>query len=147
MAHLHKSNASLRISGDALVPEDISKALGGPPTLSYIKGEAHSPAHNTVTRKTGLWLREAAQRQPEDMDGQIAEILGKLSQDLTVWRHLSATYEIDLFCGLFMAETDEGVEISTDSLNMLGQRGIKFGFCVYAPAPSYDSIIARRARS
>ena len=52
---------------------------------------------------------------------------------MNVWKALSKEYAVDLFCGLFMSETDEGVEISEKNLKSLGERGIKLGLCIYAP--------------
>jgi hypothetical protein len=80
-----------------------------------------------------MWRLEAADCEPENLDGQIRELLEETNRDLKVWRTLSSRYEIDLFCGLFMAEGIEGLTLSSDSLTALGERGIEIGFDIYSP--------------
>jgi len=135
LAQLHKSAATLRIAGDDLVPQEISNLLGGTPTLARTKGETIIGPKTGKTRiaRTGQWHLDANDREPEDLNGQISEILGQITGDLEVWRLLSQKYEIDLFCGWFMKEGGEGLEVSAESLAALGDRGIKLGVCLYAP--------------
>ena len=40
---------------------------------------------------------------------------------------------MDLFCGLFMHESNEGAEISPASLTALGDRGVKLSLDIYSP--------------
>ena len=80
-----------------------------------------------------MWRVEATECKPEKLDAQILEILGKLSSDLEVWAQLTKKFKIDLFCGLFMKESNEGIDISPTSLKMLGERGILLGLDIYDP--------------
>jgi len=129
MAQLHRSVVTLRILGDDLDPAEISALLGGTPTASRRKGDVFK--HRTA--KFGLWRLSASDREPENLDAQIEEILDKLSPSLDVWRSIAARYKIDLFCGLFMHESNEGLYISPASLAALGQRGILLGLDIYSP--------------
>jgi hypothetical protein len=132
--HLHRSAAGLRISGDALVPGEISKLLGADPTYCRIKGETwRGKTGRDYVAKMGQWHLEAADRQPEDLDGQVAEILGKLTKDLDVWRTISSTFKVDLFCGWFMEGGDEGLSISPKTMAALAERGIELDICLYGP--------------
>lgn len=139
MAHLHRSVAALRVSGDKLDPDEISRLFGCVPTLGFRKGEVKKSRFKDVVRKSGAWMLDATDREPENLDAQVDEILKQLTQDLTVWASLSNDYKIDLFCGFFMKQTDEGVEISTKTLKALGERGIKLGFCIYAPLEDVEA--------
>jgi hypothetical protein len=130
MAALHKSCATLRLFGDSLNPEEITRLLGCPPSTAFTKGQIR---YRTTLYKTGGWLLEAADREPADLDAQVVDLLTRVSQDLAVWSNLSKQYDVDLFCGFFMEETDEGLEISTHTMKMLSERGIKLAFCIYAP--------------
>jgi hypothetical protein len=131
---LHRSVATLRISGDALVPDKISKLLGAMPTLSRVKGETwRGKTESEHVAKTGQWHLAAADRQPEDVDGQVAEILGQLTSDLDVWRDLARTFRIDLFCGWFMKGGDEGLSIAPKMMAALAERGIELDICLYGP--------------
>jgi hypothetical protein len=80
--------------------------------------------------KTGSWRLSAGRREPEDLEAQILEILGQLTQDLSVWESLSR-YQPDLFCGLFMGNTNDGLPLSAKVLLSLGQRGIALGLDIY----------------
>jgi hypothetical protein len=135
MAHLHQSVATLRISGEDLDPDEISTLLGCPPTTSERKGDVRTSKTTGLSRtvKLGGWQLHAADREPEDLDGQIAELLAKLTPSLEIWHSIAERYHVDLFCGFFMRETNEGVEISPTSLAALGQRKIILGLDIYSP--------------
>jgi len=139
MAHLHRSVAALRICGDKLDPDEVSRLLGGVPTLSYRKGDVKKSKIRDIVRKSGAWLLDATDREPADLAAQVDEILGQLTQDLSVWASLANDYRVDLFCGLFMEQTDEGVEVSAKTLKALSERGIKLGFCIYAPLNAVEA--------
>ena len=135
MAHLQRSVATLRIIGDDLKPEKVTELLGCEPTASQTKGQkvrGHKTGREIVMR-TGMWRLEATDCEPEDLDKQVAELLTKLTQDLSIWASLSDQFAIDLFCGLFMEESNEGVSISADTLLALGQRGIVLALDIYGP--------------
>jgi hypothetical protein len=140
MAQLHKSVAAIRIFGDSLIPDEISKILGCAPTRSYIKGQVEPSKTKPIVRKTGAWQIKTDRQKPGNLDDQIIKLLGRLNKDLTVWTALSAKYEIDLFCGCFMNETDEGIELSSETLKALGDRDIKLGLCIYAPIEADKSL-------
>jgi hypothetical protein len=134
MAQLNKSTVTLRISGDELVPDEITRLLGVSPTHGETKGqEIVGPKTGRVRiAKRGMWRLCASDREPENMDGQIHEILSRMTDDLVVWRSITARYDVDLFCGLFMRVGNEGLTISAASLAALGARGIEMGLDIYA---------------
>jgi hypothetical protein len=137
MAQLYRSVAALRIAGDDLDPAEISQALGCEPSSAHCKGDkVTSPTSGvTGTRKTGLWCLEAPDREPENLDAQVAELLGRLSQSIETWQRIRDRYSIDLYCGFFMRERNEGLEISASSLAALAERGIALSLELYAPPP------------
>jgi hypothetical protein len=132
MAQLSRSLVSLRVTGGDLDPDEVSSLLGAVPTMSYRKGEPLK-AGSLHFRRTGMWNLKAAKRAPEDMDGQVEEILRQLTSNLEVWRALGERFEIDLFCGWFMEETNEGLSISPKTMSALAARGIELGVDIYAP--------------
>ncbi|WP_184353755.1 DUF4279 domain-containing protein [Xanthomonas euroxanthea] len=134
MGALEYSVATLRFFGDDLVPDEISALLSGSPTASRHKGQELKLKNGAVRiAKTGSWRLTSTQREPEDLEAQIFEILDQLTQDLTVWEHLSNRYEPDLFCGIFMAGRNDGLALSTKALLALGQSGISLGLDIYDP--------------
>jgi hypothetical protein len=135
MAALARSSATFRIGGDNVMPAELSTLLGATPTRARAKGELMKPGGQAVAR-TGLWHLSATDAEPADLDRQVTEILAQLPSDLELWRSLTSRYRVDLFCGWFMKEGDEGLEISAETLSALGDRGIKLGVCLYAPTSS-----------
>ncbi|KRA75969.1 hypothetical protein ASD78_08420 [Lysobacter sp. Root667] len=136
MAHLERSVATLRVSGQDLQPDEITVLLGAAPTYSQTKGEKRVFASGRERIPSlGSWHLSARTTEPEDLDAQVAELLAQLTPDLAVWHELSQRYRIDLFCGWFMGETNEGVAISCRTLLALGERGIELGIDLYSPTP------------
>lgn len=136
MAVLYESWATLRIVGDSLVPGEISTLMGCEPTDSGAKGEVKAAKEHRRERrmKTGSWTLKAEVAVPGDLNDQTMEILGKLTQDMDAWRSLSSRYKIDLFCGLWMKESNEGLLLNPNTLRELGLRGIILDLSLYAPS-------------
>jgi Domain of unknown function (DUF4279) len=133
MATLARSVATLRIMGDSLVPDDVTRALGAAPSASQLKGQELSGKSGQVrTAKFGAWRLHASETSPANLDAQVAEILSKLSSDLKVWSELSAKFDVDLFCGWFMEKENEGLGVSPQTLRSLGERGIELSLDIYA---------------
>ncbi len=144
MSGVKTSTATLRIYGDDLVPQEITEMLGASPTHAKIKGEKSfgSKTGQTYVAKSGMWQLAASDREPEDIDGQIREIFGKLSADLSVWQCIAKKYRVNLFCGLFMSETNDGLGISPQSLGVLAERGVELWFDIYSPIDDDDQLSA-----
>jgi Domain of unknown function (DUF4279) len=135
MAHLQRAVATLRIMGDDLIPDEVSALLGVQPTMSQTKGQeipTSSPPGFRLAR-TGIWRLAGTETEPENLDGQVRELLDRLNTDISVWHSLAKRFKIDLFCGWFMGGSNEGVVISPATLLALGERGIELGLDIYGP--------------
>ncbi len=88
-------------------------------------------AERQIIRKSGMWILEADDRVPGDLDGQIQELLGKLPNDLSVLTELSERFQIDIFSGFFMQEGNEGLSLKASTLLALGSRGIELELDIY----------------
>lgn len=141
MATVSRSVVTLRVTGDSLEPELVAQALGHEPSSAQKRGETLVGKKTGVSRvaRFGMWRIEAAAREPGDFDAQIEEILSKLTPDLGVWRLITSTYTTDLFCGLFLNRSNEGINLSPTSLAALGSRGIEFGLDIYSGADEGDA--------
>ena len=64
---------------------------------------------------------------------QVAELLDALTLDLAVWRDLSGRFKADLFCGLLMERSNEGLMLSARALQALGERGLELDLDIYGP--------------
>jgi hypothetical protein len=134
MAQLQKSVVTLRIMGDDIIPDEITKLLGASPTHAQTKGDKIVGKNTGYVRiaRSGMWRLCASDRKPENMDGQIQEIFSQLTGDLAVWQGITKRFRVDLFCGLFMGCSNDGLTLSPESLTTLGERGIKMGLDIYA---------------
>ncbi len=135
MACIYRSSATLRIIGNDLVPDEISHLLGASPTHAQTKGDkiVGEKTGNMRIARFGMWRLQASDCEPEDLNGQIQFILDQLTHDLAVWESLASRYKMDLFCGLFMDCSNEGMNLPPESLLALGSRGIKLDLDVYGP--------------
>jgi hypothetical protein len=133
VATLARATATLRISGDSLIPSEITGLLGASPTTVQYKGQ-ELVGRSGISRiaKFGMWRLVAAETSPADLDAQVREIIAQVSQDIAVWNRLASRYDIDLFCGWFMEKENEGQGISASTLRELGIRGIELSLDIYA---------------
>ncbi len=134
MGALGSSAASLRISGDALDPSEISHLLGAEPTLAFSKGDVYHFKTGSAVRKSAMWSLDATDRRPGDLDSQIVEIFRRLPDERAIWESLSARFKVDIFVGLFMRSSDEGMSLSPETMKSLGDRGIRLDLCLYGPS-------------
>src|SRR5205814_841637 len=126
MACMNRAVATLRIVGSDLDPEEVTALLGKAPSRSQKQGQELPATANLPPRiiRFGQWRIDAPDTEPENFDLQVRHMLDGLTQDLEVWRALSKRYKLDVFCGWFMKESNEGVDIAPETLAALGQRGI-----------------------
>jgi hypothetical protein len=125
--------ATLRFFGDDLLPDELTSLLGRAPTESETRGDEWlRPNGTTRIAKCGSWRLSAADREPGNLDAQIAELLSGLSNDLTVWADLTTRFRADVFCGLFLDEGNEGISLSPHTLSMLGARNLELDLDIYS---------------
>jgi hypothetical protein len=65
-------------------------------------------------------MLDAKDQTPGDLDEQVRSILDRLPADLSIWQTLSSRYKIDFYCGWFMGETNDDIEVSANTLMRLG---------------------------
>lgn len=131
VAHLARAVATLRIAGEDLVPSDVSASLGCEPTEGWAKGDALASHVTTRAARFGMWMLRADKTEPADLDAQVTAILSRLTTDESVWAGLRAEFDVNLFCGWFMEDGNEGVSIEPDTLAALGTRGIRLDIDLY----------------
>ena len=135
MASLRRAVACLQITGEKLDPSEVTRLLNGAASLSYRKGDDIRKRPDLPQRLAprGHWRREATATEPENLDAQVLEMLDGLTQNLSIWTDLSSRFRTAVFCGWFMGESNEGVEISPHTLRLLGERGIVLSLDIYGP--------------
>jgi hypothetical protein len=136
MAEEMTSVATLRIIGDSLVPDEVTRLLGCEPSRAEAKGDVISKKTGRKwIARSGGWRLDAEDRTPDDLEGQILGLLARLNSDLEVWASLADRFRLDVFCGLFMAKRSEALSLSPSTLHALGSRHIELALCLYDPTP------------
>ncbi len=134
MPAISETHVSVRFYGDDLEPDELTERLGAQPTSNARKGEiVRSKDGRERTEKTGRWVFRVERREPGDLDSQIQELFGALASDLATWRELSKRHGPDLFVGLMLRDSNEGIEVGYETLALLTERGITLSLDVYGP--------------
>lgn len=133
MPTVRKSVASLRFGGDNLDPDEISDALGKKPTLGVRKGGVWvTPKGREIVASSGLWLIRTSEAVPGDIDQHIAALFEGLTEDFPKWQSLAERYDGNIFAGLFLGSSNEGLSLSAATLTAIGMRGLQLGLDIYA---------------
>lgn len=119
--------------------------LGCELTLFRRKGDQIGSADRPRTAKIGQWHLEMPEQLPGDLDSQLGAVLDRLTPDLTVWKEIASRFEVDIFCGLFMEQGNEGLELSPATLKALGDRGIVLGLDIYGPIANERDVVGPTA--
>ena len=131
MASLDRAQATLRICSPDIDLELVTSMLGCEPTKARKKGEQLKRG-GKAKAGTGMWYLQANQETRADIDGQIMELLDRVSGDLEVWNKIGASCNVDLFCGWFLLKPNEGLELYAATLKSLGDRSIILSIDIYA---------------
>ncbi|MCD2180045.1 DUF4279 domain-containing protein [Rhizobium sp. C1] len=133
MADVYKTTVSLRFKGDDLDPDELTVALGKKPEIGARRGGVWiSPKGGETVSRMGSWILSIKDAEPADIDGQAAALFSDLCQDFTIWRRYAERYQGNIFVGVFLSQFNEGLSISTTTLNAIGLRGLELGFDIYA---------------
>ena len=130
-----RTTASLRIGGDDLDPDEITALLRCAPTTSHRKGDIKvgSSTGKKYIKKSGLWSLAAIETGQEDLDKKIVDLLDQVTDDIQVWRAINSRFSADVFCGLFMDRSNEGLGITPSTMARLAERGIELELDIYGP--------------
>jgi hypothetical protein len=134
MPDIDRSTISLRIFGPDLDPDAITLRLGYRPTAAAKTGDTRTHQRGDIrTVREGFWRLESGESDATPIDAKVRDLLGKLTDDSDVWLDIAQHYRIDLFCGLFMAVSNEGFTLSPMVTRLLAERQIAIGFDIYGP--------------
>ena len=132
---LSSLQVTVRLLGDELDPDEITRLLGVTPIVAARKGDTVVRGSSSVTQRIGVWsygLTEDASPDWE-LEDAIVAVLGRLPGDLNLWSELGARFSIDMFCGLFMGSGNQGADVSPSTLRLLADRGMRLGLDIYGP--------------
>lgn len=123
----------LRVCGDNLDPDVVSRALGCQPSRSQRKGEPVLSPAGEIKRiaRTGSWLLDYPVGGNATIGEAIHALLRRLPDDQSVWTSLTSEFAVDLICDLIVKCVNRGFELSPEVLGVLAERGITLGFDIF----------------
>jgi len=130
---IDRACVSLRLQGDSLVPSVVSQLLGCLPTGARQKGDIIPDKRYHRIAKTGMWLLKGDLPESTEIEEQVGALLLRTTSDLEIWRNLTSTLDVDVFCGIFLESFNRGFALTPQITRMLADRGIKVGFDIYGP--------------
>lgn len=129
----HAVSVGLRVFGDDLLPDEITKLLGSNPTFAHKKGDVILNAGQQRIATTGSWLLTRKRVANGDLEQEIKAILDLLTDDHQVWAELTSRFQVDLFCGVFFEaeNSNGGFSLSPDVTKALAERNLRISFDLY----------------
>src|SRR5439155_16974812 len=97
-----EAHLCLRVCGDDLEPDAVSRALGCQPSRSQRKGESVLSAAGEFKRiaRTGSWLLDRPVGAEATVGEAIHSLLMSLPDDQSIWASLTSRFAVDLICDL-----------------------------------------------
>ncbi len=127
MGPVNRIKVTLRVFGDeGLDTLEVGRLLGN--DAADVASRSHTQPDGTV-RTANSWRLQV---EGEELDSLVMTIFSKVTADLQIWDELSRKYRLDLFCGLFLSEEKQGVELPPQVLRAVAERGLSIGFDIYA---------------
>jgi hypothetical protein len=113
--------ATLRIAGEGLDFENISRTLGLKATHTHRKGGK---------RKVDMWLYVAPVHRTRPLDEHIMAIWKAVRLQMAYLRRLKKRSKVDLFCGYQSNSCSGGFEVDHRCLGLFAELDIPFGVSV-----------------
>ena len=126
---------TLRLYGESLDPDEVTKMLGCQPTFAIRRGEVFPRGRYRRFATTGMWHLHGDRPENEDLEVQVQFLLGRVTRDESVWEDLAQRFRIDMNCGVFLGAWNRGFELSVPLLTELSRRRLMIGFDVYSHSP------------
>ena len=112
----------LRVTGDDLDPERITRMLGVNPTLAARKGEQIDRGGVPIAQRTGIWSWALPPSPEWELGDAIDTLLERLPHDPALWESLAGWATVSVVCGLYIHDVDRVADLPPDTLARLAER-------------------------
>jgi hypothetical protein len=121
-------SATLRIHGDRLPVEAISKQLGVKPTNVHRRGERRGPRSHLY--RDDAWHFQPALPEAAPLAEHIEALWAVLKPHVHYLKSLKQRYKVDVFCGYRSNCDHAGIEVPHTSLELFTALEIPFGVSI-----------------
>ena len=118
--------ASLRIAGEGLDFEEISRTLGLTPTHQHRKGEPHGQG----LRRQDIWIYDAPIDRERPLHEHIMALWDAVCPQIPYLRELKQKFHVDVFCGYRSNNSTAGFEVDHRCLGLFAELEVPFGVSV-----------------
>ena len=113
---------ALRVTGNDLDPERITRMLGVNPSFAARKGEAVDHDGVPVTQHTGMWSYALPASPEWELGDAIDTLLEQLPADPALWESLAGWARVSVVCELYVHDIDRAADLAPDTLARLAER-------------------------
>ncbi len=121
-------SATLRIFGDGLPFEEISRRLRLQPTYRHRKGERRTPTSRCY--REDAWHFESPLTETEPLERHIEAIWNVVRPEVEYLKSLKERFKVDVFCGYRSNCDTAGFEVSHTCLELFTALEVPFGVSV-----------------
>jgi Domain of unknown function (DUF4279) len=127
-ANYFRFSATLRIHGDGVPLEEISRQLAVKPTHLHRKGEHHGP--RSPAWRDDAWHFEPALPESEPLERHIEALWEVVRPQVDYLKALKQRFKVDVFCGYRSNCDTAGFEVSHKCLELFTALEVPFGVSV-----------------